>query len=167
MNQKDRNGRTPLVTAILTSGSIEVIKRLLQEESVDVNSRDKDGTTSLHCAARRGHNQIVLLLLKNPRVEVNCRTNNESRLPEHQRGATPLHVAAQCHQTEVVKLLLNDPRTEVNSKNKKNNTPLMEYVKTPLPVLSGPPTLRLFLNHPSVDLYTRDDEGKGLKEVAR
>ena len=167
MNQKDRMGRTPLLSAIIEESSIDVITRLLQEEIVDVNSRDKDGTTSLHCAASEGYSRIVSLLLADPRVEVNCRTNNESRLPEHQRGATPLHVAAQSHQTEVVKLLLNDPRTEVNSKNKKNNTPLMEYVKTPLPVLSGPPTLRLFLNHPSVDLYTRDDEGKGLKEVAR
>ena len=43
MNQKDRDGRTPLVTAILEESSIEVIKRLLQEEIVDVNSRDDDG----------------------------------------------------------------------------------------------------------------------------
>ena len=64
MNQKDRNGRTPLVTAILTGSTIEVIKRLLQEDSIDVNSRDDDGNAPLHFAALRGNLEAMKCLLE-------------------------------------------------------------------------------------------------------
>ena len=42
----------------------------------------------------------------------------------------------------------------------------MHHVKTAL-VENSIKTLRLLLNHPSVDVNTTDKEGKGVKEVAR
>ena len=64
MNQKNRDGETPLLTAIKTGSSIEVIKRLLQEESVDVNSRADDGDAPLHEASRGGNLEAVRCLLE-------------------------------------------------------------------------------------------------------
>ena len=54
LNQKDRVGNTPLVTAILNSLNIgiEVIKRLVQERSVDVNSANKLGSAPLRIAVQ-------------------------------------------------------------------------------------------------------------------
>ena len=64
MNQKNRDGETPLLTAIKTGSSIEVIKRLLQEESVDVNCRDGEGRTPMYEASKRGNLEAVRCLLK-------------------------------------------------------------------------------------------------------
>ena len=67
LNQKDRVGNTPLVTAVLNSLNsyalrssrefikficTEVIKRLVQERSVDVNSANKLGSAPLHIAVQ-------------------------------------------------------------------------------------------------------------------
>ena len=64
MNQKNRDGETPLLTAIKTSSSIEVIKRLLQEASVDVNCKDGEGRTPMYEASRHGNLEAVRCLLK-------------------------------------------------------------------------------------------------------
>ena len=63
MNQKDRDGETPLLTAI-SSSSIEVIKRLLREESVDVNCPNNLGNAPLHLAALHGNLQAIECLLE-------------------------------------------------------------------------------------------------------
>ena len=64
MNQKDRDGRTPLLTAIRTGSSIDVIKRLLREESVDVNCPNNLGNAPLHLAALHGNLQAIECLLE-------------------------------------------------------------------------------------------------------
>ena len=64
MNQKNKDGETPLLTASITHSSIEVIKRLLQEESVDVNCRADDGDSPLHEASGRGNLEAVRCLLE-------------------------------------------------------------------------------------------------------
>ena len=63
MNQKNRDGETPLLTAICSS-SIEVIKRLLREESVDVNCPNNLGNAPLHLAALLGNLEAVRCLLE-------------------------------------------------------------------------------------------------------
>ena len=64
MNQKNRDGETPLLTAIKTGSSIEVIKRLLQEESVDAHCRDGEGRTPMYVASRDGNLEAVSCLLE-------------------------------------------------------------------------------------------------------
>ena len=61
-------GRTPLLSAIIEESSIDVIKRLLQEEIVDVNSRANDGDAPLHEAARRGNLEAVRCLLEREEI---------------------------------------------------------------------------------------------------
>ena len=166
VNCSDKHGVTPLGNAA-DAGHVRVVKIFLADRRVEINASDKDGYTPLHAAAL-GRPRVVQLLLEDKRLDVNCTTSPKlSRRGASAawlygglyEGATPLHLAAQFNHTEVVQLLLADPRTEVNCKNKRGATPLMHHVMTAL-VENSVPTLRLLLNHPSVDL-------KDIKEVAR
>jgi len=64
-------------------GNIEVVKQHLAA-GTDVNSKDKDGWTSLHEAASEGHNKIVELLIAKG-ADVNVKNDD---------GETPLDAAA-------------------------------------------------------------------------
>ena len=63
LNQKDREGNTPLLTAIVR-GSIDIIRRLVQEEIVDINSGDNEDNTPMQVAAGLGNLEAVKCLLE-------------------------------------------------------------------------------------------------------
>ena len=63
LNQKDREGNTPLLTAIL-GGSIDIIRRLVQEEVVDINTGDNEDRTPMQVAAQLGNLEAVKCLLE-------------------------------------------------------------------------------------------------------
>ena len=69
--------------------------------------------TPLHQAARKGHTEVVKILLN-----AGGRTNAKGRY-----GITPLHWAARWGQTEVVEPLL-DAGADINPKDKDGKTPL-------------------------------------------
>ena len=95
------------------SGNSGVVRILCHEYGVDVNCRTsktleekcKEGMTPLEWAARKGHKDVVQVLLEN-KAEVNA--------SRHKDGATSLYVAAQSGHAEVVKLLL-DRNADVNA----------------------------------------------------
>ena len=63
LNQKDREGNTPLLTAI-GGRSIDIIRRLVQEEIVDINSGDNEDRSPMQWAAFRGNLEAVKCLLE-------------------------------------------------------------------------------------------------------
>ena len=63
LNQKDREGNSPLHTAII-GGNIDIIRRLVQEEIIDINSKANDEDAPIHEAARRGNLEAVKCLLE-------------------------------------------------------------------------------------------------------
>ncbi|GHM58763.1 MAG: hypothetical protein sL5_03610 [Candidatus Mesenet longicola] len=69
----------------------------LLKRKVDVNFKDNDGETVLHCAARTGRQKIVELLLEKG-ADVNARDND---------GKTALDLAKDKGYTEIVELLSN------------------------------------------------------------
>ena len=64
-------GRTPLLSAIIAERSINAIKRLLQEDIVDVNRRANDRDAPLHEAVRRGYLEAVRCLLEREDIKHN------------------------------------------------------------------------------------------------
>ena len=100
-----------------------VVRLLCQEYGVDVNcstsetleEEPKKGMTPLEWAARKGHAEVVKVLLDN-KAHVNVNRPTDS--------VTPLYVAAQEGHTEVVKLLLAN-KADVNaSRHTDGVTPL-------------------------------------------
>ena len=87
------------------------------EGGINPNQRlNENGIKALHIVARRGHQEMVSLLLQQPGIELNPKTQG--------RGNTPLHLAAFHGHLEVVALFLQQPGIELNPKtqNKGNKT---------------------------------------------
>ena len=62
-NAKDEYGYTPLFLASLC-GHVEVVRALLQHDTIDVNAKNGHGETALACATIHGHAQVAAELLK-------------------------------------------------------------------------------------------------------
>ena len=91
------------------SGNIEAIKNLLAKDADLINACDSDGSTPLHCAAWKGHREVIALLLK-AGADVNAHNNNDHW------GTTALHAAAHANQAAIAQLLL-DHGADVNAKD--------------------------------------------------
>ena len=106
------DARVAVIHTAAYSGNSGVVRLLSQEYGVDVNcstsetleEEPKKGITALEWAARKGHTEVVKVLLDN-KADVNT-----SRYTD---GVTPLYIAAQVGHIEVVKLLL-DNKADVN-----------------------------------------------------
>ena len=104
------------------NGNSGVVRLLCQEYGVDVNCSTSEtleetprkGITPLEWAARKGHAEVVKLLLDN---------KADANTSRHTDGVTALHVAAQNGHTEVVKQLL-DNKAVVNASRDTGDTPL-------------------------------------------
>lgn len=86
MRSVSQNGSTSLLYA--ASRDRIPIAKLLIESGADVNRRDKLGSTALHRAASRGHNEMVQLLLGVKTIEIDAYDNEKN---------TPLSVFSVLH----------------------------------------------------------------------
>ena len=100
------------------AGEVAAIARLLALDKGLINARDKDGSTPLHCAAWKGHAEVVKILL-DAGAEVSARSRNEHY------GDTALHAAAHGNQKDVVRILIARG-ADLNAKNRIGRTPLGE-----------------------------------------
>uniref|UniRef100_A0A665X314 CASK interacting protein 2 n=1 Tax=Echeneis naucrates TaxID=173247 RepID=A0A665X314_ECHNA len=101
-------GRLKVAQLLLSSN---MVAALLEGEGGNDNV-DSPSTTPLHLAARNGHKDIIMLLLK-AGIDINRTT----------KAGTSLHEAALYGKTEVVRLLL-DAGINVNMRNTYNQTAL-------------------------------------------
>jgi ankyrin repeat protein len=98
------------------SGDSKRVTELLAMDAGLIDARDKDGSTPLHCAAWKGHTEVVAVLLA-AGADVNANNNNEHW------GTTPLHAAAHANQAAIAQLLI-DKGADVNAHDLAGKTPL-------------------------------------------
>ena len=100
-------------------GDLEGVKEALQAGQ-DPNERSPFGVSCLMHAARRGHLDILELLLRHPGIDVN--TPDNSNLT----GGTPLHWAVSGGSVQIVERLLNQPNLDcLDARDVHGYTPLM------------------------------------------
>jgi hypothetical protein len=95
------------------TGDLAKVKTLLKDDPELVFSKNGDGMTPLHMAAREGHKDLVELLLAN---KADVHTKNAE-------GETPLFLATKFGYKVVVELILANS-ADVNAKDKYGRTPL-------------------------------------------
>ncbi len=93
----------------LTGLAINLLNR-----NVDPNFSDSSGIFPLLMAAQEGCVDVVVALLRDPRIEVNK--------VEPIKGPTPLLMAVQNGHIDVVAALLNHPSIQVNRESRKDGT---------------------------------------------
>ena len=119
--EASKQGRTDEVRSILSSGMVEVdtVDLLDSWGRAPLHWADKGGSTPLHEAAFRGHNEVVQVLLSRG-ADPNGADN---------RGRTPLHRALHImEEKRVIKMLLEfgaDPQ----QKDEQGKTPFDEAVR--------------------------------------
>ena len=89
------SGHTPLHVSA-QFGHIQIIERLLNAKSLDIDAPDHQGMTALHLAISRGYEDICRYLIDNG-AGINKTTKE---------GRTCLHLAADAGNTRIVSLIV-------------------------------------------------------------
>lgn len=98
INDRDTNGKTPLLTAI-ENGNTQAAHKLV-EQGANVNKTDKNGNTPLHLAVRYGQADTVKQLI-----------DQGAKVKTNDLGNTPLHILAKGGNEAVFQeLLINEQR---------------------------------------------------------
>ncbi|HSS22703.1 MAG TPA: ankyrin repeat domain-containing protein [Pyrinomonadaceae bacterium] len=100
------------------SGAAARVRELLQQDAKLIGARDADGSTPLHCATWKGHQNVVEVLLAHG-ADVNLHNNNDHW------GTTPLHAAAHANQRAIAELLIAHG-ADIHATNLNGRTPLAE-----------------------------------------
>jgi ankyrin repeat protein len=97
-------------------GDTAKIKELLDTDRGLIQARDSDGSTPLHRAIWKGHQEVVSLLLS-AGADVNAENTNDHW------GTTPLHAAAHANQAAIAQMLI-DHGANLNAQDMNGKTPL-------------------------------------------
>ncbi|KAL5265074.1 hypothetical protein ACHWQZ_G005979 [Mnemiopsis leidyi] len=111
-SKRNQKGETLLHRAAIT-GDIDKLQFLLEENEIDVNSKDNAGWTPLHEACIKKHVECARLLLEYG-AEVNAKAENHD---------TPLHDACSKDALAIIRLLLDHGACKV-LKNMDGFTPV-------------------------------------------
>jgi ankyrin repeat protein len=100
-----------LLHAAAASGTIKVLRILIEYDFADINTENEGGNTPLHCSSYYSNGGSILRFLLEHGADTNAKAKN---------GNTPLHLASG---TEVVRLLL-EHGADVEVKNNDGETAL-------------------------------------------
>ena len=112
----DEDGK--LMIRAAKRGDLAAVQTLIKKSKTLVRVRDSEGSTPLHCAAWKGHVEIVAELL-DAGADINDHNQNSHW------GTTPLHAAAHGNQKKVAELLIARG-ADLTVRNLNHHTPLEE-----------------------------------------
>jgi len=81
---------------ICSDGNIEEIRKLPQNEQLNVNCQNNDGETPLYVACQNGQIDIVKILLNDKRISIRKKTN---------KGKTVFDIIKTNNHSEIMKLI--------------------------------------------------------------
>jgi glycerophosphodiester phosphodiesterase len=93
--------KSSAVLALATKSNFAQIVQLLVKAGVDINWQDETGETALHVAARFGHGECAMALLKGTADQ-----KADIELTENSFSWTPLHIACVDGHRSIVELLI-------------------------------------------------------------
>ena len=132
---------------LIALGSKSAVDSFLQENNVNVNRKDSDGTTPVLLAIRECYQEIALVLL--PQTQKNYLNSSD------EDGRAPLSWAAETGQEMVVKLLLQAGTVEIDAKDACGWTPLSRAAEN-----GHEAVVELLLRSGKVDVDSRDQYGQ-------
>ncbi|XP_048250649.1 uncharacterized protein LOC124152553 [Haliotis rufescens] len=109
------DGRNNILHVACLGGYVDMIKYVLSQKTVDINSRGEYGEIPLMKAAEKGHRQVFGLLV----------TEGADVYLVDSDGDNILHVACVAGHVDMVKYVLSQKIVDINSRGKHGRTPLM------------------------------------------
>ena len=113
LHRQTHNGETAIYIAAQYN-HFKIIKLLLTT-GIDPNRPNNNGETPLYMAAKNGYFQSVIVLLSDPRVNINLASSHRE---------TPLYIAVKNEHLNIVKLLINNKKTDPNCPDIDSLAPL-------------------------------------------
>ncbi|XP_067685768.1 ankyrin-3-like [Haliotis asinina] len=111
---KDDTDKTILHWAC-EGGNVEIVKDLLTQYTVDINSNDRKGMTPMLLAAYRGKSDVLGLLIK----------KGANALAVDHRKRNILHLSCTGGHVDTVRYVLNQTSVDINSKDHIETTPVL------------------------------------------
>ena len=132
-------------------GNIAKVLSLLDENGININTKDKDGNTAFMVAVRKSNQQLVDILLER-NIDISCRNDsgesalsiacenckidivkrvlchnqcNESLVNfGNSEGKTPLHIACEIGNAQLIEVLLCNDNVDIDAQDNDGLTPL-------------------------------------------
>ena len=112
VHERNEYGRSKTLLAV----DLECARLLLSRDDIDINYAPKrSGKTAIHLAIVAGNLDLLRLLIKHPRTEINQADRG---------GNTAIHYASKLGNLKMLRLLIKHPRAKFNQENGRGNTPL-------------------------------------------
>ncbi|XP_067650360.1 ankyrin repeat domain-containing protein 50-like [Haliotis asinina] len=141
----DENGDNVLHMAC-RGGRMAIVKYIVKNDSVDINSKGMHGSTSLLQTVYCGHMHVLRFLL--------TKEANVSHLDNE--GENILHVACRGGHLNMVKYVLSLPSVDINSRECYGETPLMKAAS------EGHIDVFVFIVTSRADVHLLDDDGDNI-----
>jgi ankyrin repeat protein len=139
--------RVPLVACAIRNGDIPTMRLLMAHDALDINKCgvQPDEESALFVAAAVDDPEMLQLLLKHPKIDVNARTL--------ERNATALMFAAGHERATNVRVLLSHQHIDVNLTDAMGKTALMTAI-----ACNCPDAAWLIASHPDTEVNRRSPD---------
>jgi len=133
-----------LLTFAVNSGSKSIVKFLVHECNININSADKSGDTPLSIAVENRNQAMVKFLVHECNANVNL---------VDERGSTPLILATVDNNKQMARCLIKECNADVNISDRNGNSPLT------FAILNQNKTIAEFLIENGADINKENKKG--------